>query len=66
MSLKQSFPSEIPTTTREVVEALLPADSVCRLLGDKAEEIFDESALARMYHQTGRGRDQTRCCYVLC
>ena len=66
MSLKQPFPGEIPTITREVVDALLPADSVCRLLGDKAEEIFDESALARMYHQTGRGGiNPVLLCFVL-
>ena len=66
MSLKQSFPGEIPTTTREVVEALLPADSVCRLLGDKAEEIVDESVLAMMYHRTGRGGiNPVLLCFVL-
>ena len=55
MSLKQSFPKEIPATTREVVEPILPADSLCRLLGEKAEEIIDEAPLAAMYSHTGRG-----------
>ena len=55
MSLKQSFPKETPAATREVVEAILPAESVCRLLGDKAEGIVAEAPLAAMYHQTGRG-----------
>lgn len=66
MSLKQAFPKEIPATTREAVEAMLPADSVCRLLGDKAEEMIDESALAAMYHQTGRGGiNPVLLCFVL-
>ena len=66
MSLKQAFPKEIPATTRDAVEAMLPADSVCRLLGDKAEEIIDESALAAMYHQTGRGGiNPVLLCFVL-
>ncbi len=66
MSLKQAFPKEIPATTRDAVEAMLPADSVCRLLGEKAEEIIDESALAAMYHQTGRGAiNPVLLCFVL-
>ena len=66
MSLKQTFPKDIPATTREVVEAMLPGDSVCRLLGDKAEEIIDESALAAMYHRTGRGGiSPVLLCFVL-
>ncbi len=66
MSLKQAFPKEIPVTTREVVEAILPANSVCRLLGDKAAEIIDESALAAMYHETGRGGiNPVLLCFVL-
>ncbi len=55
MSLKQALPKEIPAATRAVVETMLPGDSVCRLLDDKAEEIIAESALVAMYHQTGRG-----------
>lgn len=66
MSLKQAFPKEIPARTRDAVEAMLPADSVCRLLGEKAEEIIDESALAAMYHQTGRGGiNPVLLCFVL-
>ena len=55
MSLIQSFPKEIPATTREQVEPILPADSVCRLLGEKGGEILDEGILAGMYSHTGRG-----------
>jgi transposase len=55
MSLKQSFPSEIPLTTREMVNRILPSNSVCRLLGEQAEKLIDEEALAGMYHQEGRG-----------
>ncbi len=66
MSLKQAFPKEIPARTRDAIEAMLPADSVCRLLGEKAEEIIDESALAAMYHQTGRGGiNPVLLCFVL-
>lgn len=55
MSLVQSFPKEIPLTTRELVEPILSADSVCRLLGEKGGEILGEGSLAGMYSHTGRG-----------
>jgi transposase len=55
MSLKTAFPSEIPEQTREVVDAILPMDSVCRLLGNQAEKLIDEAELSRMYHREGRG-----------
>ena len=55
MSLKETFPSEIPATTREVVNRILPQNSVCRLLGEQGEKLIDEKALAEMYHREGRG-----------
>ena len=55
MSLVQAFPKEVPPETRELVEPLMPADSVCRLLGEQADEIFDEATLAKMYVPRGRG-----------
>lgn len=55
MTLIESFPQEIPATTRELVEPILPVDSVCRLLGEQGGEIFDEDSLAGMYSHTGRG-----------
>lgn len=55
MSLVQFFPKAVPQATRAAVEHILPADSICRLLGDKAQEIFDEAAMAEMYDHRGRG-----------
>ena len=55
MSLVQFFPKEIPQFTRGVVERMLPADSIFRLLGEEAQEIFDEAAMVEMYHHRGRG-----------
>lgn len=55
MSLVQFFPKEIPAGTRDLVEPLLAADSVCRLLGEQGLELLDESRLAEMYSHTGRG-----------
>ena len=55
MSLVQAFPKEVPPATRAAVDPILPADSVCRLLGERADELFDEEALAEMYHKLGRG-----------
>ncbi len=55
MSMKEVFPSEIPEETRAVVDAILPMDSVCRLLGDQAENLINEAELSEMYHQEGRG-----------
>ena len=66
MSLTQSFPKEIPHTTRKLVEPMLPADSVCRLLGERGGDIIDEAPLAAMYHQTGRGAiNPVLLCFVL-
>ncbi len=55
MSLQESFPTSIPETTRQMVEPILPLDSVCRLLGNQAVELIDEKELAKMYHREGRG-----------
>jgi transposase len=55
MSLQDSFPTDIPETTRQMVEPILPLDSVCRLLGNHAEELINEEELARMYHREGCG-----------
>jgi len=55
MSLQESFPKEIPSVTREMVTPILPANSVCRLLGDEGEQLVDEEALSQMYHVEGRG-----------
>ncbi len=55
MSLQDSFPSEIPEITRQMVEEVLPTDSVCRLLGNQAEQLINEADLAKMYHREGSG-----------
>lgn len=55
MSLQVSFPRAIPEITRQMVEPILPMESVCRLLGNQAEALVDENALSEMYHREGRG-----------
>ncbi len=55
MSLIETFPAEVPADTRKYADPVMPADSVCRLLGDRAEAIIDESVLAGLYAQRGRG-----------
>jgi len=54
MSLKSAFPSGIPEETRRVVESLLKADSVYRLVGQEIEHMVDEAVLAEMYAEEGR------------
>ena len=66
MSLIQSFAKEIPPATRKLVEPILSADSICRLLGEKGGEIVDEASLAGMYSDTGRGGiNPVLLCFVL-
>lgn len=55
MSLQEAFPNDIPESTRQFVDPILPANSVCRLLGEQAEQLIDEQSLRQMYHQEGRG-----------
>ena len=66
MSLKETFPEEIPPKTREIVEGMLPDDSICRLLGEKGGDILDQVPLAAMYSYTGRGGiNPVLLCFVL-
>ena len=66
MSLVQFFPKEIPAATRKAADPLMEADSVCRLLGDKGDDILNESSLAQMYSHTGRGAiNPVLLCFVL-
>ena len=66
MSLIQSFAKEIPPATRKLVEPILSADSICRLLGEKGGEILDEASFAGMYSDTGRGGiNPVLLCFVL-
>jgi len=54
MSAPEPFPSEIPAQTREIVDKLMKADDVCRLLGDRGETLLDEKELGEMYAAVGR------------
>ena len=54
MSLKVLFPAEIPPETRRVVEPLLSADSVYRLLGEALDQIVRDADFAAMYATDGR------------
>ena len=55
MSLKTTFPDEIPEETRQLGETLLSEDNVYRLVGQEAEQMIDEKPLAEMYDREGRG-----------
>ncbi|MBN1963357.1 MAG: transposase [Anaerolineae bacterium] len=55
MSLKTTFPAEIPEDTRRLAEPLMAADSVYRLVGQTADEFIDEAQLAKLYAVEGRG-----------
>lgn len=54
MSKPEPFPSEIPSITREIVDKLLKANDVCRLLGEQGETLVDEHELRQMYAVEGR------------
>ena len=42
MSLKDPFPKEVPEETARMVEALLPADSVYRLVARCVDEFLND------------------------
>ena len=66
MSLKEMFPKEIPSQTRELVTPILPSNSVCRLLGNEGEQLVDEESLSEMYATEGRGGiNPVILCFVL-
>jgi len=54
MCLKTPFPQEIPAETRRVVEPLLKAGNLYRLVGQEAEHLVDEARLAQLYDTEGR------------
>ncbi|MEJ2736796.1 MAG: transposase [Anaerolineae bacterium] len=54
MSMQTSFATEIPEKTRRLVEPLLPADSVYRLVGNEIEQIVSDKDFADMYADDGR------------
>lgn len=54
MSMQTPFAAEIPEETRRLVEPLLPADSVYRLVGNEIEQIISDEDLVDMYANEGR------------
>jgi transposase len=54
MSLKDRFPGEIPQDTARLVEPLLPADNVYRLVAGCADEFLSDEQFADLYADEGR------------
>jgi len=54
MSMQTPFAAEIPEETRRLVEPLLTADSVCRLVGNEIEQIISDEDFLDMYADEGR------------
>ena len=54
MSQPSAFPTEIPETTRQLVEALLDEASVYRLIGEQVEQMVGDADFAGMYAEEGR------------
>lgn len=54
MSLKDSFPQNIPEETLAAVEPLLSQDSVYRLIGQHGDEIVRDEDFAALYSEEGR------------
>ena len=54
MSMQTPFAAEIPEETRRLVEPLLPADSVYRLVGSEIDQIISDEDFADMYAHEGR------------
>ena len=54
MSMQTPFAAEIPKETRRLVEPLLAADSVYRLVGNKIDQIVSDEDFLDMYADEGR------------
>lgn len=54
MSLKEAFPSEIPYETVQWVEALLPADSVYRVVAECVDDFLSDADFEKWYAIEGR------------
>ena len=54
MSLKTTFPSNIPDQTQEIGNMIMSEDDVCRYLGNHIEEILSEDDFREFYSSTGR------------
>ncbi|MBI5671649.1 MAG: hypothetical protein HZC41_26955 [Chloroflexi bacterium] len=56
MSLKASFSPTIPEATQQLVEPLLPTNSLYRFIGQKIHVILREADFAKAYAETRRPR----------
>ncbi len=54
MSVQTPFAAEVPEETRRLVEPLLAADSVYRLVGNQIEQIISDEDFLDMYADEGR------------
>jgi transposase len=54
MCMLTPFPSTIPEQTRQLVEPLLPRDSVYRLVGAEIDEIMSDEDFIDLYAEEGR------------
>jgi len=54
MSMQTPFAGEIPEETRRLVEPLLPADSVYRLVGNEIDKIISDKDFLDLYASEGR------------
>jgi transposase len=54
MSLKEPFPEEVPEDTARLVEPLLPADSVYRLVAECVDEFLSDDQFTELYAEEGR------------
>jgi transposase len=54
MSMQTPFAAEIPEDTRRLVEPLLPAESLYRLIGNEIDQIISDEDFIDMYATEGR------------
>lgn len=54
MSLKNPFPEDVPQETVQIVEPLLPDDSVYRLVAECVDEFLGDEQFAGLYADDGR------------
>ena len=54
MSLKDPFPEEVPEEVARLVEPLLAADSVYRLVAECVDDFLDDEQFSELYADEGR------------
>ena len=54
MSMQTPFPTEVPKERHRLVEPLLSATSVYRLIGDQVDQIINDEDFIDMYAEEGR------------